>query len=256
MAAPQRVVQAVQAAIVASAHLAAYEHVSAAAQACRRLGSLTSGRWRSAARDLAQMEEDLQTAFGNAAETLTSRADDLDVPEEALWTVGDAAGTLELLREPALDELDEDDERARKIILGQVLFGASFVEDPELPDRGSTLLFGWPEPLSPATWPWQANWVVGEPSDDTDSEESSDSEAGEDDEDGEEAEELDLFEAGEMEGDESMLAELADELSCSRQDARTALRAAAMALTRASLLASLGGEGEEEEDDDEDDGTA
>ena len=34
-----------------------------------------------------------------------------------------------------------------------------------------------------------------------------------------------------------MLAELADELNCSRADARTALRDAALALTRASLLA-------------------
>ena len=38
----------------------------------------------------------------------------------------------------------------------------SFVEDPELPDRGTTLLFGWPDPLAPASWPWQANWVVGD----------------------------------------------------------------------------------------------
>src|SRR5205823_5997327 len=157
MAAPQRVVQAVQAAIVASAHLAAYEHVAAAAQACKRLGSLTSGRWRSAARDLATMEEDLQTAFADAADTLTSRAEELGVTEDALWTVGDAAGTLELLREAAVDELDADDARARRVLQGQVLFGASFVEDPELPDRGTTLLFAWPAPLSPATWPWQAN---------------------------------------------------------------------------------------------------
>src|SRR5437899_6199343 len=66
MPAPQSVVQAVQAAIVASAHLAAYEHVAAAAQACQRLGSLTSGRWRSAGRDLASLEEDLQEAFATA----------------------------------------------------------------------------------------------------------------------------------------------------------------------------------------------
>jgi hypothetical protein len=247
MPAPQRVVQAVQAAIVASAHLAAHEHVAAAAEACRRLGSLTSGRWRSAARDLAVMEEDLKTAFANAAESVTSRADELGVPEEALWTVGDAAGTLELLREAALEEVEEEDTRAARILQGQVLFGASFVEDPELPDRGSTLLFGWPEPLSPATWPWQANWVVGESRDGADEEED------EDDED----QELDLFEAGEMEGDESMLPELADELGCSRQDARVALRAAAMALTRASLLAGLEeDEDEDDEEDDEDNGTA
>ena len=254
MAAPQRVVQAVQAAIVASAHLSAYEHVSAAAQACQRLGSLTSGRWRSAARDLSAIEHDLQTAFASAAEALTSRADELGVPEQALWTVGDAAGTLELLREAALEELEEDvvADRATKILNGHVLFGASFVEDPELPDRGSTLLFGWPEPLSPATWPWQANWVVSESQDGEDGEDEDEDE--DDDEHDEDEEDLDLFEAGEMEGDESMLAELADELSCSRQDARAALRAAAMALTRASLLAGVGAD--DEEDDDEDDGTA
>src|SRR3989442_6602081 len=74
MPAPQSVVQAVQAAIVASAHLAAYEHVAAAAQACQRLGALTSGRWRSAGRDLASLEEDLQTGFATAAAAVQARA--------------------------------------------------------------------------------------------------------------------------------------------------------------------------------------
>ena len=232
MPASQSIVQAVQAAILASAHLAAYEHVSAAAQACQRLGSLTSGRWRSAARDLASIEDDLQTAFASSAEAVTSRAEELGVPEDALWTVGDAAGPLDLLRDAALEEVDEDS-RAAKVLQGQVLFGASFVEDPELPDRGTTLLFGWPEPLSPATWPWQANWVVGDGQDN-----------------GEDQDELDLYESGEMEGDDSLLAELADELSCSRQDARGALRDAALALTRASLLAgSADDEADEEVDD-------
>jgi hypothetical protein len=234
MAAPQNVVHAVQAAIVASAHLAAYEHVAAAVQACQRLGSLTSGRWRSAARDLATLEEDLQTAFASAAEELTSRADAISVPEETLWTVGDAAGTLDLLRESSLEELEQD-ARAARVLDGQVLFGASFMEDAELPDRGTTLLFGWPSPLDPASWPWQANWVVG------DSDANGDAEA--------EAEELDLFETGELEGEESMLSELAAELSCSTQEARTALRDAAMALTRASLLAGARAEDDEDEDD-------
>jgi hypothetical protein len=231
MPAPQSVVQAVQAAIVASAHLAAYEHVAAAAQACQRLGALTSGRWRSAGRDLASLEEDLQTAFGTAAAAVESRADELGVPEDALWAVGDAAGTLDLLREAALEET-EDDSRPAAVLRGQVLFGASFVEDPELPDRGTTLLFGWPEPMSPATWPWQANWIVGDGQDN-----------------GEDEDELDLFEAGDMEGDESLLAELAVELSCSRSDARLALRDAALALTRASLLAGANEEDETEDDE-------
>jgi hypothetical protein len=243
MTAPQRVVQAVQAAILASAHLTAYEHVAAAAQACQRLGSLSSGRWRSAARDLATLEDDLHSAFGSAAEALSTRADELGVSEDALWAVGDAAGTLDLLRDAAMEELEEDDARAAKVLQGSVLFGASFVEDPELPDRGTTLLFSWPEPLSPASWPWQANWVVSNAKDASD------------DEAAREADELDLFEAAEMEGDDSMLAELADELGCSRQDARTALRHAAMALTRASLLAGAGDD-EEDEDDDEENGSS
>src|SRR4051794_10452212 len=121
MPAPQSVVQAVQAAIVASAHLAAYEHVAAAAQACQRLGSLTSGRWRAAARELSSLEDDLQTAFAAAAEVVTSRAEVAGVAEDALWTVGDAAGTLDLLREGGLEEA-EDGSRAARLLEGQVLF--------------------------------------------------------------------------------------------------------------------------------------
>ncbi|MBV9323612.1 MAG: hypothetical protein JO352_07510 [Chloroflexi bacterium] len=242
MAAPQRVVQAVQSAIVASAYLAALQHVSAAAEACQRLGRLTSGRWRSAARDLSTMEEDLQTALSSASESLESFADDLGVPEEALWTVGDAAATFDLLRDAALDQLDDDDDAAAsvRILEGEVLFGASFVEDPDLPDRGTTLLFGWPDPLEPASWPWQANWVVG----DSDSQEDG------------EAEELDLFENGELEGDETLVAGLADELGSGQEEARTALRSAAMALTRASLLAAIEGDEEEEEEEEDDDNGA
>src|ERR1051326_2942714 len=137
MAAPQPVVQAVQAGVVASAHLAALEAVTAAAQACQRLGSLTSGRWRSAARDLTALEEDLQTGYASVVEDLAARAEQLGVPEEALWTVGDASGTLDLLRESAIEEVDEDDDRVLKVLQGQVLFGASFVEGPEVSDRGA-----------------------------------------------------------------------------------------------------------------------
>ncbi len=241
MAAPQRVVQAVQAAIVASAHLATLQHVSAAAEACQRLGRLTSGRWRSAARDLASMEEDLQTALSSAAESLESYADALGMPDDALWTVGDAAATLDLLRESALDELtDDDDASAVKVLQGEVLFGASFIEDPDLPDRGTTLLFGWPDPLEPASWPWQANWVVG----DSDSQDDG------------AAEDLDLFENGELEGDETLVAGLAEELGSGVEVARAALRGAAMALTRASLLASTEADEEEEEDEDDEDNGA
>jgi hypothetical protein len=74
-------------------------------------------------------------------------------------------------------------------------------------------------------------------------------------EDVHDADELDLFEAGEMEEDESMLAELADELGCSRPDARTALRHAAMALTRASLLAGSDNDNDDDAEEDEENGT-
>jgi hypothetical protein len=235
MPAPQTVVQAVQAAILASAHLAAFEHVAAAAQACQRLGSLTSGRWRSAARDLSALEDDLQKAFAGAAETLATSAETLGVAEDALWTVGDAAGTLDLLREAALEEA-EDDSPAARVLQGQVLLGAAFVEDPELPDRGTTLLFGWPEPLVPVTWPWQANWVVSD---------------GTDNADDHDADELDLFEAGEMEGEALMLAELSEELDCTPAEARVALRDAALALTRASLLAGTADDELDDEDDED-----
>lgn len=240
MAAPQRVVQAVQAGIAASAHLAALESISGATQSLQRLANLTSrGRWRAAARDLEAVEGDLHTAYLEATETLSTQAEELGIPEEALWTVGDAAGTLDLLREAALEEVEEEDRRTRGVLEGHVLFGASFIEDEELPDRGTTLLFGWPEPLEPASWPWQANWIVGDNEDGN----------------GAEAQELDLFETGELEGDEPILAELADDLSSSRQEARAALRNAAMALTRASLLASAGGESDDdEEEDDEENG--
>jgi hypothetical protein len=231
MAAPQAVMQAVQAAIVASAHMTAYENVAAAAHACRRLGGLTSGRWRSVARDLDSLEDELHTASTRAAEAVAERAASLGVHDEALWTAGDAAATLDLLREDALEEVGQDS-RAARVLQGQILFGTSFLEDREVPDRGTTLLFGWPEPLSPATWQWQANWVVSGNSHDDATEE-----------------ELDLFDAGELESEGALVAEIADELSCSRDDARLALRDVALALTRASLLA---GDDDEDEDDPED----
>ncbi|MDQ3808842.1 MAG: hypothetical protein M3336_00965 [Chloroflexota bacterium] len=234
MAAPAAVVQAVQTAIVASAHLSAFEHVSAAAQACRRLGALTSGRWRSVARDLDRLESELQAAFATSAEEVADRASELDVPEEALWTAGDAAATLDLLRDSALEELEDQEGRAAQLLRGRVLFGVAFLEDEELSDRGTTLLFGWPEPLAPASWPWQASWVTG------------------DGQAGEEGDELDLYETGELANEQGLLAELAEELGCSREDARAALRELAVALTRASLLAGVEDADEDEDEDEED----
>ena len=86
--------QAVQAAIVASAHGAAFERVAAARQACERLGSLSSGRWRTAARDLVKLEEDLERGLGDLARDVATRAEVAGVDEDALWTAGDAAGLL------------------------------------------------------------------------------------------------------------------------------------------------------------------
>jgi hypothetical protein len=229
MAAPQPLVKAVEVAIVASAHLAAYEHLSAATHAVRRLGQLSTGRWRSVARDLERLEDDLQTAFSESARELTTHAEKLGVEEEALWSAGDAAATLDLLRDSALEEVDEDSPEAR-LLTGRQLFGVAFVENPELPDRGTTLLFGWAEPLVPATWPWQASWIV---------------------EDGEEdgmEEELDLYPAGEVEISEALLDSVASELGTGQVAAQETLQAVAVALTRASLLAAVVSEDQEEED--------
>ena len=234
MATPNSVVQAVQDAIVASAHLAAYEHVSAAAEACQRLGGLTSGRWRSAARDLSGLEDQLQVAYANSAQAVAGHAADLGVAEEALWTAGDAAASLDMLRDGALAELDADSPSAR-LLEGQVLFGVAFLEDDELTDRGTTLLFGWPEPLAPSTWPWQASWLAGDGQDD-----------------GEDEEELDLYPAGDMEVEEAFLAAVARELELDSEAALSALVEVATALTRASLLAASGAEAEFDEDSAED----
>src|SRR5262249_29935307 len=160
------------------------ESLVGAAQACHRLGGLTSGRWRSVARDLGGLEDELETAYGNAAEAVAQQADEIGIPEEALWRAGDAAATLDMLRDDALEQLEEAPPAAR-LLQGEVVYGASFGEDPELPDRGTTFLFCWPEPLAPTAWPWQASWVVGDSTDD-----------------GEDEDELDLYETGELEGDE------------------------------------------------------
>lgn len=232
MPASPNIVAAVEAAIVASAHGAALEQVSAAAVACERLGRLSSGRWRAAGRDLSGMVEELRRSFTDAVEAMIRRSDEIGVPEETLWTVGDAAGTWDLLRDDALDEVDEP--FAESLLESDVLLGVSFAEDPEVADRGTTLLFGWADPLAPVSWPWQANWVVGEES-------------------VEEGAELELSAAGELSGADGVLPAVSEALSCSADEARAALRAVAVAVTRASLLAGSGSDEEDDEDDQDDD---
>jgi hypothetical protein len=230
MVAPPPQVNAVEAAIVASAHLTAYEHLASATRAVHRLGSLSSGRWRSAARDLQRLEDDLETCVADATRDLAARADRLGVDEEVLWTAGDAAATLDVLRGPTL-RLLEAESPAASLLSGDFVFGLALVEDPEAPDRGTTLVFSWAEPLAPASWPWQASWISSA----TEAEDV--------------AEELDLYDAGELDAGEPMLAGVAEQLKTDRSQAAAAVRTAAAAFTRASLLLATGGMDEQEEDD-------
>jgi hypothetical protein len=223
--------QAVEAAIVVSAHVMAREQVFDAAQSMKRLGALTSGRWRAAARDLDRLGEELMTAGTDIAYDLQQRAASLGIEVESLWMAGDAAGTLDMLREEAADHLDEDSSARRLLDESEALFGVSFVEEDVMPDRGRTLVFGWAAPLEPAVWPWQATWVVGD---------------GEEDD---AEEELELFEAEEATLPDTLWDDIARDLQIDRVEAREALMAVAEALTRASLLAS----GQADEDDEDED---
>ena len=231
MVAPPPLVNAVEAAILASAHLTAYEHVAGAQRAMQRLGSLSSGRWRSAARDLERLEDDLQTCVADVSRELTGHADKLGIEEEALWAAGDAAASLEVLREPTLGLLQAGSPGAT-LLSGDVVFGLAVLEDPVAPDRGRTLVYSWAEPLAPASWPWQATWISSGM-----------------DEEGE-AEELDLYDIGEVEAGEEMLAGVAAALQTERSQAAAAVRAAAAAFTRASLLLASGALDEPEDDED------
>ncbi len=222
--------EAVQVAIVAAAYQATYERLADAADACSRLGQLTSGRWRSAARDLLRLQDDLGRALETAGDDLRQRAEKLAVAEEALWTAGDAAGLFDLFRDDALDTLEGDSLAARLLESG-ALFGATFLENADVPNRGTTLLFGWADPLTPATWSWEGNWI-----------------ASDEEEDG--AEELDLSAVGGLQAGEALLAEVGRVLGVSPQHGEQALAEAAAALTRVSLLATLGDEDEEDAGDD------
>ena len=232
MAAPP-LVKAVEAAITASAHLTAYEHLAAANRAVHRLGSLSSGRWRAAARDLQRLEDDLQTSVVEVTRDLVGQAESLGIDEEALWSAGDAAATLDLLREPALEMLDSES-AAASLLTGDAVFGVAVIDDAEAPDRGTTLVFAWAEPLAPASWPWQASWI---------------SAAEDGDGQDEPPDQLDLYDAGELEASEPLLAEVAARLQTDRGEAVAALRTAAAAVTRASLLLAAGALDELEEDE-------
>jgi hypothetical protein len=232
MGAPPLLVNAVEAAIVASAHLTAYEHLATASRAVHRLGTLSSGRWRSAARDLQRLEDDLQTCVADVTRDLATRADKLGVDEEALWAAGDAAATLDALREATL-QLLEADSIAASLLSGEFVFGLALVGDSDAPDRGTTLVYSWAEPLTPASWSWQASWISSGLDED------------------EAAEELDLYDAGELEAGEAMLAGVADQLKSDRSQATAAVRTAAAAFTRASLLLATGAMDEQEEGDPE-----
>jgi hypothetical protein len=233
MVAPSPQTNAVEAAIVASAHLTAYEQVVAAHHAVQRLGMLSSGRWRSAARDLQRLEDDLHTAMSDVTHAVAVHADKLGVDEDALWAAGDAAATLDLLRGAALELLEADGPAAR-LLSGELelVFGLAVMEDPEEADHGQTLVFSWADPLAPAAWRWQASWIS----------------SGASEEDEPTADELDLYDAGELEVSEPLLAGTADALQLDRTEAATAVRSAAAAFTRASLLLANGLADELEQD--------
>ncbi len=230
MATEQALTEAVQSGIVAAAYLSAFERVSAAAETCSRLGRLTSGRWRSAARDLEQMRDELERGLEQVTEDVARRAGKLDVPVEAFWTAGDAAGLYDLFREDALEELESDSAAAR-LLQTDVLFGATFLDDPDVPNRGTTLLFGWVDPLFPATWSWEGNWIAAE--------------EGEEDSD---EEELDLSEVTGLQTGEPLLEEVQRRLEVTPDQAEDALIQVASALTRVSLLTALSDEEELESD--------
>lgn len=235
--------QAVQAAIVAAAYATTHERLASAAQACQRLGSLTTGRWRSVTQDLDRIEGELERALADATRDVIRQADIAGVDEEALWTVGEASAALDTLREDALDFVEDEEGPTAKLLGGKLLVGATFLDDPDLPNRGTTLLFGWADPLSPASWPWEATWVSGA------------ADADDEDEDVEAAEdELELYETGELEISEGLLDAVAQELGLDQDAAAAAVGEAAAALTRATLLAAMEALDEDEDSDDDEDG--
>ena len=231
---PASLPDAVRAGILAHAHLTAMDRVAAAQLACARLGALGAGRWRSAARDLERMSDELDRALVQASQDVQRHAEDLELEEEALWTVGEAAALFDVLQEVAAEDL-EDDSVALRLLEGDELYGVTFLEDDENPDRGTTLLFGWSDPLNAVVWRWEATWIVSDG----------------DDEDG--GEELDLFDVADMEAGDTLVSAIAEQLEVDADQARLALEEVAEALTRASLVSMAEGLEDEEEDDEDDD---
>lgn len=230
--------EAVRAAIVAVAHAHAFDRISTATDACERLGALSAGRWRAAARDLGAIEEDLERATEQSQADLEERAAALDLEVEALWTAGESAAFLDAFADDALEELDEDDP-ATRLLQDDALFGVSFVEDAEEANRGATLLFGWADPLQPAVWRWEANWLEI------------------DDPDGAAPPpELDLFEVSGLQLSEALLSQAQGLLETDEAGARQAFLDVAQALTRASLLAAVSLDDVDDDDDDEDEDEA
>lgn len=227
-------VEAIRSAIVAVATATAFERVAAAAEACGRLGSLTSGRWRSATRDLDRLEDEIERAMAQAGTDLEQSARRAGVEEEALWTAGEAAALRDLLVDDAIEELDEQDQDAVRLLEGEDIFGVALLDDDEHADRGTTLLFSWASPLQPAVWQWEATWITAE-------EGAAD----------ETADELEVFEVVALAADEAILARVEESLQVDAAAAHAALTAAARALTRASLLLVAGSDAGAEPNDDE-----
>lgn len=213
---------AVRHAIVVSAQVAAHQNVAMAQSACARLGRLSSGRWRAAARDLDQLKDELERSLENLAAELADRAERLGIHEEALWAAGDCAALLDELREKTLQHLDAGSPAERLLGDDGPIFGATFLDHPDVENRGTTLLMGWADPLHPALWSWEASWVSVP-----------------DDEDGDEGDafqELDLFGLGEIVVESPLLADVAERLAVPEARARELLEELASAFTRAALL--------------------
>jgi hypothetical protein len=240
----QRLERGVRAAILASAHVGAHEQVALARRACERLGSLGAGRWRAATRDLERLQSDLERSMPQVTADVSQAAADLGVDEDTLWTAGDAAGELDYLHDRVHEQLTASS-AATRLLDTDLLFGATIVDDPDDNDRGTTLVFAWPTPLTPAIWPWEAIWIAG------DSDRSDEDGDGRDDTDDSEAEgeqELELFSTGEFVANETLLLAIGERVGLDAERAGTALRDIAIAFTRASLL--MGMEDDEHEDED------